>query len=163
MRTKWRAAGYPIDDMPGVFPVDPDWEPEEIARRQIILLESGVMGPPNGRPDSSEEVQRLHFELIANAALTERINGHPLTIQWQFSDADPWHVRIDNGSTAAHPGLAPRPDLTVESTWQDWIEMSTKGADARRLMLRRRVRPRGSLRNLLRAAKAFPPRPTRLS
>jgi hypothetical protein len=162
VRTKWRAAGYPIDDMPGVFPVDPGWEPEEIARRQIVLLESGVMGPPNGRPDSSEEVQRLHFELIANAARTERINGDPLTIQWQFSDADPWHVRIDNGSTAAHPGLAPSPDLTVESSWQDWIEMSTKGADARRLLLRRRIRPHGSLRNLLRSAKVFPPRPTRL-
>ena len=162
VRAKWRAIGYPIDDMPGVFPVDPDWEPEEIARRQIILLESGVMGPPNGRPESSEEVQRLHFDLIANAARTERINGDPLTIQWQFSDADPWHVRIDNGSTAAEPGLAPRPDLTIESNWQDWIEMSTKGADARRLVLRRRIRPRGSLRNLLRMAKVYPPRPSRL-
>jgi 1,2-phenylacetyl-CoA epoxidase catalytic subunit len=162
VRTKWRAAGYPIDDMPGVFPVDPEWEPEEVARRQIVLLEAGVMGPPNGRPASSEEVQRLHFDLIANAARTERINGDPLTIQWQFSDADPWHVRIDNGSTAAEPGLAPSPDLTIESNWQDWIEMSTKGADARRLVLRRRIRPHGSLRNLLRMAKVYPPRPSRL-
>jgi 1,2-phenylacetyl-CoA epoxidase catalytic subunit len=162
VRAKWRAIGYPIDDMPGVFPVDPSWEPEEIARRQIILLESGVMGPPDGRPDSTEEVQRLHFDLIANAARTERINGDPLTIQWQFSDADPWHIRIDNGSTAAQPGLAPNADLTIESSWQDWIEMSTKGADARRLLLRRRVRPRGSVRSFLRSAKVFPPRPTRL-
>ena len=72
-------------------------------------------------------------------------------------------MRIDNGSTAAQPGLAPSPDLTIESSWQDWVEMSTKGADARRLMLRRRIRPRGSLRNLVRTAKVFPPRPTRLS
>ena len=85
-----------------------------------------------------------------------------MTIQWRFSDADPWYVRIDNGSTAAEPGLAPSPDLTIESSWQDWIEVSSKGADARKLMLRRRIRPRGSLRNLLRLAKVFPPRPNRL-
>ena len=71
-------------------------------------------------------------------------------------------MRIDNGSTAAHPGLAPEADMTVEASWQDWIEMSTKGADARRLLLRRRIRPHGSLRGLLRSAKVFPPRPTRL-
>ena len=71
VRTKWRAAGYPIEDMPGVLPVDPELSPEEIARRQIILLEAGVMGEPNGRPDSSPEVQGLHFDLIARVARTE--------------------------------------------------------------------------------------------
>jgi hypothetical protein len=162
VRTKWRAAGYPMEDMPGVLPVDPDLPPEEVARRQIILLEAGVMGPPNGRPDSSPEVQELHFDLIARAANTEAVNGDPMTIQWRFSDADPWYVRLDNGSTAALPGLAPSADLTIESSWQDWVETSTKGADARRLMLRRRLRPRGSLRTLLRAQRVFPPRPNRL-
>ena len=71
-------------------------------------------------------------------------------------------MRIDNGSTAAEPGLAPAADLTIESSWQDWIEMSTKGEDAKRLLLRRRVRPRGSLRNLLKMQRIFPPRPNRL-
>ncbi len=162
VRTKWRATGYPMEDMPGVLPVDPDLSPEEIARRQIVLLEAGVMGEPNGRPDSSPEVQGLHFDLIARGANTEAVNGRPLTIQWRFADADPWYVRIDNGSTAAAPGLAPDADLTIESTWQDWIEVTTKGADARKLVLRRRLRPRGSIRSLLRAQKVFPPRPNRL-
>ena len=59
VRAKWRATGYPLEEMPpGVFPVDPALPPEEIAQRQIKLLEAGVMGEPNGRPDSSPEVQR---------------------------------------------------------------------------------------------------------
>jgi alkyl sulfatase BDS1-like metallo-beta-lactamase superfamily hydrolase len=151
-----------MEDMPGVLPVDPELPPEEIARRQIVLLEAGVMGEPDGRPDSSPEIQGLHFDLIARGAHADAANGRPLTVQWRFEDADPWHVRIDNGSTAAAPGLAPDADLTIESTWQDWIEVTTKGADARRLVLRRRLRPRGSLRNLLRAQKVFPARPNRL-
>jgi hypothetical protein len=162
VRTKWRATGYPMEDMPGVLPVDPALSAEEIAQRQIVLLEAGVMGEPNGRPDSSPEVQNLHFDLIARGAQTDAVNGRPLTIQWRFDDADPWHVRVDNGSTAAAPGLAPDADLTIESSWQDWIEATTKGADTRKLVLRRRLRPRGSIRSLLRAQKVFPPRPNRL-
>jgi 1,2-phenylacetyl-CoA epoxidase catalytic subunit len=162
VRTKWRAAGYPMEEMPGVLPVDPELPVEEIARRQLVLLDAGVMGAPNGRPDSSSEVQGLHFDLIARAARTEAVNGRPMTVQWRFDDADPWHVRIANGSAAAEPGLAPDADLTIESSWQDWIETSSKGADARGLVLRRRIRPRGSLRSLLRAQRVFPPRPNRL-
>ncbi len=162
VRTKWRATGYPMEDMPGVLPVDPELAPEEVARRQIVLLEAGVMGPPNGRPDSSPEVQALHFDLIARAARTDAVDGRPLTIQWRFDDADPWHLRIGNGSTAAAPGLSDGADVTIEASWQDWIETSSKGADARRLMLRRRLRPRGSIRSLLKAQRAFPPRPNRL-
>ena len=30
-----------------------------------------------------------------------------MTIQWRFADADPWHLRIDNGSTSAEQGLTP--------------------------------------------------------
>ena len=44
---------------PGRLPIDPELDPEEIARRQITLLKAGVMGEPNGRPDSSAEIQRL--------------------------------------------------------------------------------------------------------
>ena len=26
-----------------------------------------------------------------------------MTLQWEFPDAEPWHLRLDNGSTAAAP------------------------------------------------------------
>jgi hypothetical protein len=163
VRTKWRVAGYPMEEMPGVLPVDPALSPDEVARRQIRLLEAGVMGEPNGRPDSSAEIQELYFDMISRVARTDAVNGSPMTIQWRFDDAEPWHLRIDNGSTAAEPGLAPSADLTIEASWQDWIELSTKGEDARRLLLRRRIRPRGSLRSMLKLQRIFPPSPTRLS
>ena len=85
-----------------------------------------------------------------------------MTIQWRFDDADPWHLRIDNGSTAAAPGTAPDADVTIETSWADWIAIATKGDDPRRAMLRRRIRPHGSLRDLLRLGRVFPRRPNRL-
>jgi 1,2-phenylacetyl-CoA epoxidase catalytic subunit len=162
VRAKWRATGYPVEEMPGVLPVDPELEPEEVARRQIALMKAGVMGEPDGRPDSSAETQRLYFDIVCRSARAEAIDGGPMTIQWRFEDADPWHLRIDNGATVAAPGLAPDADVTVETSWRDWIGVSIKGEDARRALLRRRIRPRGSLRDLLRMRRVFPPRPTRL-
>jgi 1,2-phenylacetyl-CoA epoxidase catalytic subunit len=162
VRTKWRATGYPLEDMPGVLPIDPELEPEEVARRQITLLEAGVMGEPNGHPDSSPDIQRLYFDIVSRVARTDAVNGQAMTIQWRFADAEPWHLRIDNGSSAAQRGVAPDADLTIETTWNDWISVSIKGGNPRRALLRRRIRPRGSLRNLLLLQKVFPPRPTRL-
>jgi len=162
VKTKWRATGFPIEDMPGVLPVDPTLEPEEIAARQIKLMKAGVMGEPNGTPQSSPEIQQLYFDVVARVAQTDAVNGEPMTIQWKFSDAAPWHLRLDNGSTAATPGEAASPDLTLEMSWSDWVDVSMRGENPAKLMLRRRLRPRGSLRQLARMPKIFPPRPNRL-
>jgi hypothetical protein len=159
MKQRWRAAGYPLEEFPpGVFPLDLAAPEEEVAKRQVALLEAGVTGEPNGRPDSSPEVQEIFFALIARSADTSALNGHSLTYQWRFSDADPWHLVIENGESLARPGEAPAPDVTIESSWTDWVRSAMGHEDARRLMLRRRIRPHGKLRELLRMRKVFPAR-----
>ena len=65
-------------------------------------------------------------------------------------------MRIDNGNSEAAQGEAPNADLTLETTWRDWIDMSIRGADPRRAMLQRKLRPRGSLRTLWRMQRIFP-------
>ncbi len=159
--TKWRAIGYPMEDMPGVFPVDLDLGYEEIARRQIALLEAGVMGEPRPNPDSSPDVQRLYFDVIANSADTSAANGNPFTIQWRFADADPWHVIVANGSTRAEPGVAAKADLTWETTWADWIAISKGAVDPKRAILGRRLRFRGSPLKLRTFMQTFPRRRAR--
>ena len=156
--TKWRAIGYPMEDMPGVFPVDMSLDHHEIAHRQIRLLESGVMGEPNANPDSSPDVQRLYFDVVAHSVDNDALNGTPLTIQWEFTDAHPWHVIAANGSTRAEPGVAASPDLTWRASWADWINISPGALDPRSSMLRRRLRFRGSPLKLLAFAQAFPRR-----
>ena len=157
--TKWRAIGYPLEEMPpAVFPVDHTLRPEEVAARQIAMLEAGVLGEPNGRPDSSPEVQRLFFDVIARSADPRAVDGAPFTVQWRFRDAEPWHVIVANGSTRAEPGLAPDPDITWEASWEDWLAVSKGVLDPRRALLRRRLRFRGSPRKLLTFAHVFPRR-----
>jgi len=156
---KWKATGYPLSEMPpGIYPFDPEMPHEERARRQIKLLRAGVLGEPHGRPAVNPEVEEILFDVIARSAHTDAVD-RPVTIQWRFEDAEPWHVRIDNGSTSSAPGLADDPDITLRTSWADWVDISIRGQDARRAMLCRKLRPRGSLRQLARMPKIFPPRP----
>jgi 1,2-phenylacetyl-CoA epoxidase catalytic subunit len=156
--TKWRAIGYPMEDMPGVFPVDHSLEPKEIAARQIRLLESHVMGEPHPSPDTSPDVQRLYFDVIARSADSKAVNGRPFTIQWDFDDIQPWHVVVANGSTRAEPGLAPEADLTWKVSWADWIAVSKGALDPTRAVLGRRLCFRGSPRKLRTFTQLFPRR-----
>ena len=145
---------------PGVFPVDPGLPEVEIARRQITLLRAGVMGEPNGRtPDSSPEVQRIYFDLVARSVDHGAARGRPLTLQWRFADAPNWHLVVNNGSTRVEPGDAPSPDVALETTWKDWLDISVHGAEPWRAVLGRRLRPRGSVSGLRRAIRLFPNRP----
>ena len=159
IRQRWRTIGYPTEEMPpGVFPFDPEMSEEEVANRQIKLLLAGIVGaPPNGRqPDASPELQRLYFDIVARAADPAAANGSRLVYQWRFSDADPWHLVIENGSTRVEPGEAPSPDLVLETSWRDWVTFTGPDGNPLKMVLSRRVRPRGSLRELARLRKVFP-------
>ena len=157
VETKWRAAGYPITDMPSdVFPLDFDKSPDERAADAIKLLEAGITGEPVANPDSSPATQQMLFDVMSRSVDHSAVNGRPITLQWRFTDAAPWHLTIDNGSTAAAQGEAPSPDLTFETSWRDWIEVTTYGGDPRRAMLRRKIRPRGNPLLLLKLPRIFP-------
>ncbi|OLE35612.1 MAG: sterol-binding protein [Actinobacteria bacterium 13_1_20CM_3_68_9] len=157
VETKWKAAGFPIEAMPpDVFPFDTSKPHVERAKRAIALMRAGVIGEPVERPDSSPDTQALLFDVIARSANSDAVNGSPVTIQWRFTDAAPWYVRIDNGSSEAIQGEAPQPSLTLETSWRDWLAVSTYGGDPRRAMLRRKLRPHGSLRTLWRMQRIFP-------
>ncbi|HVY96280.1 MAG TPA: ribonucleotide-diphosphate reductase subunit beta [Solirubrobacterales bacterium] len=157
IRQRWRTIGFPTEEMPpGVFPFAPDATEEQMAANQVKMLLGGILGPPDGpAPDASPELQRIYFDVVSRAANPKAANGTPLVYQWRFTDADPWHVVIDNGSTRAEPGLAPNPTLTIESSWADWVASGKPEANQLKMILQRRIRPRGSLREIARLRKVF--------
>lgn len=159
IKQRWRTIGYPLEEMPShIFPFDLEVPEQETAARSVRMLEAGVTGEFTGHPGSSSEVQRLYFDMIARAANKQAAEGQKLVYQWRFADADPWHIVIENGASRAEPGLANDPTLTLETTWPEWISVTSRFEDLPKLMLKRRVRPRGPVRELLRMRKVFPPR-----
>ena len=77
-------------------------------------------------------------------------------IKWDLNDSPPWHIVLDaNAGSSAIAGPAPHADLTLRSRFADWTDVSAGRADPRALMLRGRLRPRGSLRTLLALPRVF--------
>lgn len=154
---KWKAIGYPMQEMPpGVAPIDFDLDPQQRAANVIRMAQAGVIGEPGQEPDSSPEIQALYFDSISRAVDSSAVNGHgPFTVQWRFSDAEPWHMVVDNGSTRAGAGEAAAPDVTLEASWRDFIEVSKGAVAPPRALLQRRLKLHGGPRNLLRFAKLF--------
>ncbi len=157
IRQRWRTIGFPTEEMPpGVFPFDPEASAEQVAERQVKLMMAGVLGPPDGPlPDSSPEVQRLYFDVVSRAADPAAANGSPLVYQWRFDDAEPWHLVIDNGSTRAEPGEVPDPTVVIETSWADWVASGKPDANPLKMLLQRRIRPRGNLKELVRMRRVF--------
>ena len=58
-------------------------------------------------------------------------------MQWEFADAEPWHVRVDNGSTGAAAGLAPHVDVELRGRYADLVDSSRAGWSAPRVATRR--------------------------
>ncbi len=156
VQAKWRAIGYPMEEMPSyVFPMDLSSPARDRAERMIRLAQAGVIGEPGQQPDSSPEIQELYFDVIRRSVSDEAAGAAPFTVQWRFSDAAPWHIVLDNGNTRAVAGESADPDVTLETTWREMIEIG-KGASSPPLaLLRRRLKLRGAPRDLLRFRKLF--------
>jgi hypothetical protein len=157
IRQRWRTIGFPTEEMPpGVFPFDPEASEEEIAERQVKLMMGGILGPPDATPEKTEELQRLYFDVIKRVVDPAGANGSPLVYQYRFTDADPWHLVIDNGSTRAEPGEVPNPTIVLETSWADFVATGKPEANPLKMIVQRRLRPRGRIREIVRMRKVFP-------
>jgi putative sterol carrier protein/1,2-phenylacetyl-CoA epoxidase catalytic subunit len=155
LEQKLRAAGLPLDELPGPPPIPLNLTPRERAERAIQLMHANIIGEKEGPPATDPEVMGILFDAIANSADNEAVDG-AMAIQWVFKDADPWFVRIDNGTREAVQGRLETPDVTIKCRFEDWVDISAGREDPRFALLRGRIRPRGKIRSLLRMQKMFP-------
>ena len=151
MEARFRAAGLDPETMRLGMPFD--LPSEERARRGLAMLRAGYLGAPNGPVKPDAAVTALLFDGISRQIDTSAAPG--AVIQWDFSDAEPWHLRITNGAAQAEPGRVEHPDLTFRCRFGDWVDLTAGRADPWRAALTGKIRPRGNLRLLLRASKLF--------
>ncbi len=151
MEGRLRAAG--LDPMKMRLGLPFDLPPAERAHRGLTLLRAGYLGEPNGPVTPNPEATAMLFDGLRRQIDPSVAPG--ATIQWDFSDAEPWHLRIDNGSTSVSPGRAEHPDLTFHCRLVDWVDIAAGRIEPWRALVAGKVRPTGRLRMLLRAPKLF--------
>jgi ribonucleotide reductase beta subunit family protein with ferritin-like domain len=156
IETKLRSAGLPMEELPGPPIFSPGLEPIERARLGQRLVYGGVLGEKNGPARSDEETMAALFELVRGGLDQREAPAEPGTIQWDFADAEPWHLVVANGDTRVAPGRAEAPTVTLECRWEDWADLIGGRENGLRLAATRRLRPKGDLRWLWRARRMFP-------
>ena len=151
MEGRLRAAG--LDPLTMRLGLAFDLPPLERARRGLTLLRAGYLGEPNGPVTPNPEATAMLFDGLRRQIDPTVAPG--ATIQWDFSDAEPWHLQIDNGRSFVAPGRVDHADLTFHCRLVDWVEIAAGRTEPWRAMLAGKVRPSGKLRMLVRAPKLF--------
>jgi putative sterol carrier protein len=152
---KMRSAGLPLESLPGPPPIPLDMTPRERGERAVALLQRGVLGEKTGPPQRDPETVELLFDLIKRSIDTSATPNGGATIQWDFKDAEPWHVVIDNGATRAERGRVEDADLVLRCGFEDWVDVVAQRRDPRVAIATGRLRPKGSVKMLLRMGKLF--------
>jgi putative sterol carrier protein len=153
--SKFKAAGLPIESLPGPQVMPMDLPPRERALRGLGMLRAGYLGEPNGAPARNPEAMAMLFDSIRRNVDLRRAPREPLVLQWEFADAEPWHLRLDNGTTAAAHGRAPSVDIELRCRFDDWVDVVAGRLDPRRAVASGRLRPHGKPRALWRARGLF--------
>ena len=156
LETKLRSAGLAIEDLPGPPIFAYNLPPEQRVENGLRLVKGGVLGEKNGPPASDHDTMAALFDLLHASLDHTKTPGQPGTIQWDFADAEPWHLVVDNGSTRVEAGRAATPTVTFECRFEDWADVFAGRTHPLRLAARRRLRPRGDFRWLWQARHMFP-------
>src|SRR4051794_5177668 len=152
---KLRTAGMPLEELDGV-PIRTDIPPRQRAEQAVAMMRANLLGEKFGPPARDPEIVQIFFDNIRAGLDTRALNGGSAVVQWEFTDFEPWHIRIDNGSSAAVQGRVESPDITLKCRFEDWVDVTAGWEDPRLAMLKGRIRPSGKLSNLWRARKLFP-------
>jgi hypothetical protein len=148
-----RAVGLPLDDIPN-FPLPLDVPPRERGERGIKLMKAQYLGPKDGPFSEDAEATEILFDQMRRQVVPGTVEPGTV-IEWDFTDTDPWHLVVDNGSTRAARGRAPSADLVLRTSLEDWVDVTAGRANPATLLVRRRLRPKGKLRLMARLPKIF--------
>ncbi len=153
--SKLRAAGMPLESLPGPIPYPYDLSPSERARRGIAMLQAGLLGEGDGAVPRDPATMELLFDSLRRGVDFRHAPAGPLTLQWDFDDAEPWHLRLDNGSTSVAPGFVDGADVTYRVRYDDFVDVFAGRLDPRRALVTGRLRPRGSVKALWSTRRLF--------
>ena len=133
--SKLRAAGMPLESLPGPIPYPYDLPPRERARRgDRAARRPGCSARATARRRATRATMALLFDSLRRGVDHRSAPPGPLTLQWDFPDAEPWHLRLDNGSTSVAPGFADGADVTYRVRYDDFVDVFAGRLDPRRAL-----------------------------
>ncbi|MEA2496726.1 MAG: ribonucleoside-diphosphate reductase beta chain [Thermoleophilaceae bacterium] len=152
---KMRTAGMPLEELDGV-PIRTDIPVRQRAEETVAMMRANLLGEKFGPPGRDRELLQIYFDTVRTTLDTSSLNGDTAVIQWDFADLEPWHIRIDNGNSAAVQGRVETADITLKCRFEDWVDITAGWEDPRVSVLKGKLRPAGKIKDLWRMRKVFP-------
>jgi Ribonucleotide reductase, small chain/SCP-2 sterol transfer family len=144
LHSKLRAAGLPLEELPGGPPIPLEMSPREQGERGLALVRAGIIGEERESVQPTPEHQELLFDTLRRSVNPDHGLSRPTTLAWDFRDAQPWSIRIDNGTASARAGRAEEADVTFRCRYADWVDVVAGRLEPSRAMLTGKLRPRGN-------------------
>jgi len=128
---------------------------EERARRLLVLIDAGVLGNDTQEPEVTSEALEILFGATVRAIDLNVARTLEGPVEWDFTDADPWHLVLVDDGVEAKPGRAGHAALRLELSAADWARIAVGRFDPRWALLRRRLRVHGTLAAKAKLSKLF--------
>ena len=117
---------------------------DERARRIWVLIEAGILGDDRRHPQPTQEALEILFQGMAYSMDLDVARSLGGPIQWDFSDAEPWHIVVVDGHAEAKPGLVREAALTLEVASGEWAKIAVSRSDPRVALLTRKLKVKGA-------------------
>ena len=153
--TKLRRMGFDVAELRLFQGQDLTVSFEERARRAWVLIDAGVIGDDTREPELNEEAFELLFDGMTRLMDIEAARALGGPIEWDFTDAEPWHLVVTNNHIEAKPGKAGEPSLRLEIPSADFAKIAVNRIDPRLALLKRRLKVHGSLSAKAKLPKLF--------
>jgi len=144
LRTKLRSAGMPLDELPGPPVVPPDETARELATRGPLLVQAGLLGQRQSAPP--KDAASVEFVMDAVRRGLPATNGTALSVQLAFTDVEPWVLRlVPGGDPVVARGREATPDVTLRTSWEDWLDVAGFRVSPGHAIMRGKLRPSARL------------------
>lgn len=144
LQTKLRSAGMPMEELPGPPIVPTDLTPRETATRGPLLTQAGLLGERQLAAPKDAESIALVMDTVRRQL--PNTNGTSLSVQFVFTDVEPWVLRLDPGRVpAVERGREAKPDVTLRASWDDWLDVASGRVNPGHAVMRGKLRPSARL------------------
>lgn len=123
LQAKLIRAGIDPSEVAALVKMGIERTPREQAERALTLLHAGIFGNV-AELHVDDEILAMLFETlerVVNMRPAPRLTG---AIQWDFADADPWYLTVEDSRAIVRPGRSARAAVTITCRVDDWARIA---------------------------------------
>ena len=148
LETKLVRAGIDPSEVAAMVKMGIERTPREQAERALTLLHAGIFGDV-AELRIDDEILALLFETLERVVNMRPVPHLSGAIQWDFSNAEPWYLTVEDYRAVVRPGRASAAAVTITCQVEDWARIAGEKLNPLWALATGRIKLRGERAALL--------------